>query len=128
MEKITYRDQVIWGTSLHMAEEDEIELCYKYIKDSIDKRRDIYSKCNEAISIVSFINSVDPKWRCGNSVKSFELCDKVPSIEKVDLINLIDGMVSDDINIDYEEIFKVFIDLGHIVIYKCDRVFFMKNA
>lgn len=128
MEKITYRDQVIWGTSLNMADEDEIELCYKYIKESIDRRKDLYNICSDAVSANSFINSVDSRWQCGNNVTNLTMCDKVESIEKEELINLIDGMISDDINVNFEEIFKIFKNRGYIDVYRCDRVFFLKDV
>ena len=127
MEVLSYRDQVIWGTSLDMADEDEFELCYKYFKDIAFARRDLHTICSEAISIVSAINSVDPKWRCGNSVKNLKLCDKYASIEIEDLIKLIDGTISDDINVDFEKIINLFKDKGYVDIYRCNRVFFLKD-
>lgn len=127
MEVLSYRDQVIWGTSLNMADEEEVDLCYKYFKDSASVRRDIYDKCPEAVSIANAVNSIDPKWKCGNSVKKLNLCDKHSSIEKDDLIRLIDGMTSDEISVDYDKILKLFEDKGYINVYKCSRVFFIKD-
>lgn len=121
MENITYRDQVIWGTSLSMAKEDEIELCYGYVKESVERRRDIYYQCKESISTKTFIGE---RWQCDKAVHSSDLCSTALSIKKEDVIAQIERMVSDDITVSGEEILKAFKNRGYIDIYKCDRVFF----
>lgn len=127
MELLSYRDQVIWGTSLDMADETEIDLCYKFFKESAEIRRDLFDKCPDAISAVSVVNIVDPKWKCGYPVRDFKLCDKLSSIDKDAFVNLLKELSSADITVDYEKILHLFVEKGYIDIFKCNRVFFVKD-
>lgn len=119
MENISYRDQVIWGTSLSMAKEDEIGACYNFIKEYIISRKDLYLHCEKAII-------EKRKWICGESLNSAPLCDTARSINKEELISEIELMVSDEITVDGEKILDDFKKRRFVDVYKCGKVFFLK--
>lgn len=119
MEHISYLDQIFWGTSLNMAKESEIELCYKYIKEQIEHSKIFYSKCKQA-------ELTKKHWMCGEHIKNFPLCKKQHSVLKDHLIEVINKMVTTDVNIDEENIVDSLESKGYIQIYPCSRVYFMK--
>jgi len=121
---ISYRDQVIWGTSLDMAEENEIEKSYDYIRRHIEENNGIYYTCEHSKGTKNFI---DMRWLCGEAAHSSDLCNKNHSIKKEDLIREIEEMVSNEIDVSGEKIIKSFKKRGYIDIYKCNRVFFIKK-
>ena len=123
MENITYRDQILWGTSLSMAAETEIDICYDFVREYVRNRKDIYNKCEQSHPTKNFISI---KWECGETANNSDLCDKANSIKKEDLIVEIEKMVSNDISISGEEILKSFEKRKYVDIYKCDRVFFIR--
>ena len=123
MENITYRDQILWGTSLSMAEEKEIDLCYGFVKEYVRNKNDIYNICGLSQYTKNFMGM---KWQCGESVNNSHLCDKDLSIKKEDLIGAIEMMVSEDISISGEQILKSFKKRNYVDIYNCGRVFFIK--
>ena len=124
METMTYQDQRIWGTSLGMAKDDEIEECYKYVKQFINRRKDLYYKCEMSLTTKNFIGN---HWQCGESTRSSDLCDKELSIKREDLILAIEKMVlADDIQVSGENILSSFKKRKYIEVYKCGRVFFLK--
>lgn len=124
MEHMSYRDQIIWGTSLEMAKEDEIALCYKYIKEHIINKNEMFKMCDDAKSTKNFI---DVRWLCGEAANSYNYCDKIPSITKEHLAAEIEAMVTDAIDVDGENIIKIFKKRGYIDIYRCNRVFFIEE-
>ena len=123
MENISYRDQILWGTSLSMAEEKEIDLCYDFVKEFVRNRNEIYNICDLAQYTKNFIGM---KWQCGESVNGSHLCDKDKSIKKENLIKAIEMMVSDDISINGDQILKSFKKRNYVDEYNCGRIFFVR--
>lgn len=119
MEQITYREQIFWGTSLNMALEDEIDLCYKYIKDQIEKTRTFYTKCKQA-------ETTKKRWLCGEHIKSYPLCGKKAGILKEHLIEVISKMITTDLNINEINIIDSLESHGYIQFYPCGRAYFVK--
>lgn len=119
MEQITYRQQIFWGTSLKMAQEDEIDLCYKYIKEQIEKTKIYYTKCRQAE-----VNK--KKWMCGENIRNYPNCGKQAGILKEHLIEVIKKMVTKELNINEENIIDSLVTHGYIEFYPCNRAYFVK--
>lgn len=138
MENISYIEHVIWGTSLDMATEEEVDYCYTHIKKHIKNGLDNFHLCkfSEEKNGVSpssvmlydnpFQHYTKDAWGCGRECKKGDLCDKMCSIKADDLVKVIESMVNNDINIDGKKVIKAFNDKKYILIYSCDRVFFIK--
>lgn len=126
MEQITYQDELIWGTSLNMAKENEIYECYKRVRDYIKNRSDDFNWCKKSNSTKSFM---DTKWECGESARSQDLCDKMPSIKSEDFVKEVQSLVTaDEVIVNGENILKSFENKGYISVYNCGRIFFLKDG
>lgn len=138
MESISCNEHVIWGTSLGMATDEEIDDCYKQIKKYIlgtfndfaickfsKKKKDI-SPSSVMLCDNLFQHYTKAIWGCGRECKKGDLCDVNSSIKLDDLAKAIESMVNNKINVDGGNVVKVLKDKIYISIYLCNRVFFIK--
>lgn len=134
MNNAGYVQQVIWGTSLKMASDDEIKECYEIIKNHL-KTQDEYDICDQAklkkIDSINTFLTVNPKsssvaWLCDMTYSNTDLCNTKPSISFENLESIVNNLVADDININLQTIVNSFLNAGYIVIYQCNRILFTK--
>ncbi len=140
MEKLTHIEQLIWGTSLDMATDEEIDICHRYIKDYLGKHNSEYKICDQSegtkvkraerrgMSLGPAISSfTETVWLCGESYDSSDLCNEVKSISKDDFELMINSMVPDDIEINIDNIIDRFKEKGFAKCYNCNRIFFINK-
>ncbi|MEX1376427.1 MAG: hypothetical protein AB1Z23_03025 [Eubacteriales bacterium] len=121
MENISYEEQIIWGTSLGMASEDEIKLCHDIVKNFVISKSKVYQICESSKSTKNFI---DIRWECGEVVSSLDLCEKEFSIKKELLAKEIECIVEKDLTIDGETVVNALKKNGYITICRGGQVFF----
>lgn len=121
MENISYEEQVIWGTSLGMASEEEVKACYDIVKQFILSKSKVYQICESSKSTKNFI---DIRWMCGEVVTTLDKCNKIPSISREMFAREIECIMENDLTIDGEKVIDEFKKNGHVYICRCNQVFF----
>lgn len=137
MENIGKREQLLWGMSVDMASDEEIDECYKNMKEYLAVKKDDLQICEfskgtirpkaNRMSGLGTPNDGALLWSCGEQYySSSDLCDKQPSISKQDLRTIIEKMVPDDINVEGYKIIDKFTDKKFIYVCPCQRIFLKK--
>ena len=136
MRDSEYIKQVIWGTSLKMAKDEEIQECYDIIKGYLEANTENYAICDQAklkkiepkrsLFGASYSMSSSTAWLCGMMYSGSDLCDKAPSTTIDNIQAVVEKLVPDESSISAQDIVDVFTDAGYAAVYPCNKIFLIK--